>query len=331
MNEKLKEKYQRFLEWQQQPHQVKPLSEEEHDCNTCHTHYKGNYCPRCGQASSISRYSFKKAFLLFLDVWGLGNRGMYHTIRDLFLRPGYMVRDYLSGMQSAYFPPFKMLFLLTALSFLVNTGANIEGRNNIKQQIEEFRQEQKDDFQSGMEVGNEQKTAVATQNAKAKPAVKAEDADDVDDFKDEELVAFFDIVVNVLSDIYEWFKTHAAFGLLVWILFLSTSLYFRFRHCPTIPDMHFSEFFVAMTYALNAATIIMIFINFFCLEGNNTDDLCTAIFTIITLKQLSGYGWWRTIWKYILALLILGAVIILTVVVAILFAVLCLGVGDGMA
>ena len=29
MNEKLKEKYQRFLEWQQQPHQVKPLSEEE--------------------------------------------------------------------------------------------------------------------------------------------------------------------------------------------------------------------------------------------------------------------------------------------------------------
>ena len=57
MNEKLKEKYQRFLEWQQQPHQVKPLSEEEHDCNTCHTHYKGNYCPRCGQASSISRYS----------------------------------------------------------------------------------------------------------------------------------------------------------------------------------------------------------------------------------------------------------------------------------
>ena len=86
-----------------------------------------------------------------------------------------------------------------------------------------------------------------------------------------------------------------------------------------------------MTYALNAATIIMIFINFFCLEGNDTDDLCTAIFTIITLKQLSGYGWWRTIWKYILALLILGAVIILTVVVAILFAVLCLGVGDGMA
>ena len=53
------------------------------------------------------------AFLNFLDVWGLGNRGMFRTIRDLVLRPGYMIRDYLKGMQMAYFPPFNMFFLLT--------------------------------------------------------------------------------------------------------------------------------------------------------------------------------------------------------------------------
>ncbi len=47
--------------------------------------------PPCGQSARIGRYSFRKAALLFLDVWGLGNRGLFRTLRDLLLRPGYMI------------------------------------------------------------------------------------------------------------------------------------------------------------------------------------------------------------------------------------------------
>ena len=108
--EQIKEKYERFKEWQVKPYEVAQFTTEKHECATCHTEFHGNYCPRCGQKSTIGRYSFKTAFLTFLDVWGLGNRGMFRTIRDLLLRPGYMIRDYLSGMQMAYFPPFKMCF-----------------------------------------------------------------------------------------------------------------------------------------------------------------------------------------------------------------------------
>ena len=72
------------------------------------------------------RYSFKKALLLFLDFWGVGNRGMFRSILDLILLPGYMIRDYLRGMQIAYFPPFKMFFLLIALSLVVDSGLNIQ-------------------------------------------------------------------------------------------------------------------------------------------------------------------------------------------------------------
>ena len=131
-----KETYRRFRTWQQQPHQVKPLSEASHVCTTCDTRFEGNYCPRCGQSARIGRYSFKKAFLLFLDVWGLGNRGMFRTLRDLMLRPGYMIRDYLQGMQMAYFPPFKMFFLLVALTLLVENGVNIRGVNRMEQRLE---------------------------------------------------------------------------------------------------------------------------------------------------------------------------------------------------
>lgn len=94
-----KEKYRQFKKWQHQPHQVAPLSEEMHECATCGTHFEGNYCPRCGQSAQIGRYSFKKALLLFLDVWGVGNRGMFRSIRDLLLRPGYMINDYLREWQ----------------------------------------------------------------------------------------------------------------------------------------------------------------------------------------------------------------------------------------
>ena len=134
---KLKDRYSRYREWKQHPHQVAPLSEEQHECGTCGTHYAGNYCPRCGQSARIGRYSFKNAFLLYLDVWGLGNRGMFRSIRDLLLRPGYMIRDYLRGMQMAYFPPFKMFFLLSALSLLIDSGLNIQGINRIEQQKKE--------------------------------------------------------------------------------------------------------------------------------------------------------------------------------------------------
>ena len=43
-----------------------------------------------------------------------------------------MIRDYLRGMQMAYFPPFKMFFLLIALSLVVDSGLNIQGINRSK-------------------------------------------------------------------------------------------------------------------------------------------------------------------------------------------------------
>ena len=125
------EKWNAFCEWQQRPYQVAQKSEEHHCCRTCGEEFQGNYCPRCGQSSKIGRYSFKDALLLFLDVWGMGNRGMFRTLRDLILRPGYMIRDYISGMQMAYFPPFKLFFLLTALTLLVDSGVNLKGENHL--------------------------------------------------------------------------------------------------------------------------------------------------------------------------------------------------------
>ena len=114
-----------FHIWQRRPYEVAPLKQESHVCSSCKTEYTGNYCPRCGQAAGVGRFSFKKALMLFLDVWAIGNRSMLRSLRDLMFRPGFMIRDYLRGMQSAYFPPFKMFFLLAAFSLIAKYGIDL--------------------------------------------------------------------------------------------------------------------------------------------------------------------------------------------------------------
>ena len=125
----LKEKYRQFKEWQKRPRKIAPNTEDEHECYNCHDHFKGNYCPRCGQSEKLGKYSLKTAFYNFLDATGMGERGMFRTIRDLILRPGYLIRDFVNGMQTAYYGPFKMYFLLAAISLLVVHGINIKGEN----------------------------------------------------------------------------------------------------------------------------------------------------------------------------------------------------------
>lgn len=270
MFEELKEKYRRFREWQQQPYQVKPLSEDKHVCTTCGTQYEGNYCPRCGQSSKIGRYSFKNAFLLFLDVWGLGNRGMFRTIRDLILRPGYMIRDYLQGMQMAYFPPFKLFFLLIALSLLIESGLNVKGVNRFEESMEMFDKIEQENTQQVDEVGKQVTSDFLKQTREATI----------------------------------WINNHMTIVLLVLLLLFSGPLYLFFRHCPNLPDMRFSEFFVAIIYFTDMWNIYSIIVAFLGISLYYESFI--PILAIIPLKQLSGYSYWRTIWKTFLALVIFG-------------------------
>ena len=103
------------------------MSNEEHECLNCQEHYTGNYCPRCGQSANTDRFSMKVAAENFAEAYGMGERGMFRTIRDLLLRPGHLILDYLRGKRASYFAPFKMYFLLAAVSLLVTHGLNITG------------------------------------------------------------------------------------------------------------------------------------------------------------------------------------------------------------
>lgn len=285
--EQIKEKYERFKEWQIKPYEVAQLTAEKHECATCHTEFHGNYCPRCGQKSTIGRYSFKTAFLTFLDVWGLGNRGMFRTIRDLLLRPGYMIRDYLSGMQMAYFPPFKMFFLVITLSVLVDSGLNIKMTNTLNNTFTTTTKE---------DVSKEPDQALNDKDSKKKLELK---------------------ILDKIDKCVSWLDNNQTIVQFLLLLVLSGPMYLLFRKNKKIPDIRYSELFIAMVYITNMMTIINIIGGFF-LPGNASVKHLAYALSIIPLTQLFGYSYLKTLFKVVASFAILisaGALLLIIVVI----------------
>ena len=270
-----------FSIWQQTPYKLAEQSEVLHTCQSCGTEFQGNYCPRCGQSSRIGRFSFKTAFMLFLDVWGIGNRGMFHSIRDLLLRPGYMIRDYVEGHQSAYFPPFKMFFILATFSLLLSHGLDLglnEQQSNAANKVEP----------------NE----ITTND---KPVT------------DKTMNTFMNIP-KVLGAFEK--KNPSLFGFMILVL-VSAPLYLFFRRCPAIPDLRYSEHLVALVYTSNMYSIYQILssLNLFGLSG--LIKLLALIMIFVALKQFTGYSQRRLLLYIVLTSIIC---MICVIILAVLFA-----------
>ena len=241
----LNEKISQFREWQKTPRQVAPNTEEEHECLNCHEHYVGRFCPRCGQAATTDRFSMKVAAENFADAYGMGERGMFRTMRDLILRPGYLILDYLRGMRISYYAPFKMFFLLFALSTLVTHGLNIKG------------QALYDDSEASV------------QNLEKEIDEKSGSTADLDDLEiNGEPVKVSDrtkaIVYKIFDKMERFEKRFPSINVLILLMIVSGFLYLFFRHCPKIPDLRYPEFFMALLYIANMYTVYSIVFDFFC-------------------------------------------------------------------
>ena len=270
-----------FRIWQRRPHEVAPLSEATHECASCATVFQGNYCPRCGQSAQIGRFSFTKAFRLFLDVWGIGNRSMTRTIRDLLLRPGYMIRDYLKGMQSAYFPPFKMFFLLTALSLLVDHGFSLNDEG--QQERAEVTSTIFEDYDDNQSLSKDEKVVM------------------------DRVQMAFTKLISTLKMIER--KNQPIFALLMLVLFY-LPLYYFIRKSPVIPDLRYSEFTVALVYISNMTSIYSILGD---LLHSMLFDILWVVMAIVAIRQLSGFSVRKVLWYVILTFLISVLIIVVLI------------------
>jgi hypothetical protein len=244
--------------------------------------------------------------MLYLDVWGLGNRGMFRSIRDLVLRPGYMTRDYLRGMQMAYFPPFKMFFLLCTLSILVDSGMNIQGINRPGVNDSEYKRI----IASGLlstgeglnEFGEKMEKEAEAQNKNKKKTEKYNELEKKIDKASDDSSKLIHIIYQ---SAWDFGKSHTSILVLILLMLYTWPLWLLIRHCPAIPDFRFSECFVAIIYIINMLLVYNIIPLLLCFSPKVEMEynLLTLLLVFIPIKQLSGYSYLNTIWRVVFAVI----------------------------
>lgn len=100
-------------------------------CKNCGSEVAENYCPKCGQKGDTHRFSVKHILHDFFHSFTHVDSGILFLIKELFLRPGTVIREYVEGKRKKYFNPFQYLILsIAAMVFIMvkfDLGALIMG------------------------------------------------------------------------------------------------------------------------------------------------------------------------------------------------------------
>jgi uncharacterized membrane protein len=268
-----------------------------------------------------------------------------------------MARDYLKGMQMAYFPPFKMLFLLTTLSVIVAHGLNIKLQVNHDEEEEVVKifgdiEDDNADLRhtdSVAVLGKETpqadtaKTPSATAAAKVAAVAEAKAKGDSTLKRAKDKVAqasetakaekekkastvivknergfVAPVFAEFTNNLYDKRKTFPNIFSLLELFFMSGFFYLFFRKMKTIDNIRFSEFFIANVYFSNMKTIVSIVFSFFCINNNAFASLLPIVMEVVAFKQLSGYRMKSTISR-LLGAAILAIVVIVLLIILYLF------------
>lgn len=83
-------------------------------CKNCEHVFEGNFCNYCGQ--SADTHPINLHFLWHDIQHGLMHidKGIFYTIKELFIRPGHSIRDFINGKRVKHFKPISLVIVLAA-------------------------------------------------------------------------------------------------------------------------------------------------------------------------------------------------------------------------
>ncbi|MFN8277200.1 MAG: DUF3667 domain-containing protein [Chitinophagales bacterium] len=99
-------------------------------CKNCQSPVNGNYCAQCGQAADTHDIN---AHFLWHDIQhGLFHfdSGIFYTLKELMIRPGNAIREFIEGKRVRHFKPISFLVIIAGLyGFLAHwqhVGSHVE-------------------------------------------------------------------------------------------------------------------------------------------------------------------------------------------------------------
>lgn len=79
-------------------------------------------CPGCGQKTSIHRFTIPHFLHEFLHAFTHADRGAFVLLKELAIRPGVVLQEYIvEGKRKKYFNPFTLLLIILGFSVFMNS------------------------------------------------------------------------------------------------------------------------------------------------------------------------------------------------------------------
>ncbi len=94
------------------------------NCKNCGHNVEEEFCGFCGQNSNVGRIDYSNFIREITESVFQVNKGFFYTIRELFIRPGKSIRDFLSGKRRNHFKPIAFVLLLSTLYYLISQLTN---------------------------------------------------------------------------------------------------------------------------------------------------------------------------------------------------------------
>ena len=259
----IKTAYQKFRRWQLNPFDHEFTSRQTNHCCNCGHDFVGNYCPYCSQKSGLGRITWHSVWHSIAEVWGMHSRSLPFTLLQLFLRPGYVISDYINGKRQVSFPPIKMLVLLGVLGVIVDflTGAIY-----------------------GMVYSNGEKMNYVI---------------DVFNWLNVHLRGIFPPPGDYLSRVLQWLNTHPDVFSLILLSFLIIPVYCIFRFAPRNPRHTLPQGFFIQVFS--TAIFLMMNMLYDTTSMGWLVVGLSSVLIFFTYKQLFGYGTWGTLWRLVMA------------------------------
>ena len=256
-------------------------------CLNCGHTYKGLFCPRCGQKAKTKRLQFVELFKNSIAPFVGGDSKVLNTCRDLFIRPGYMVCNYLMGKRIRYYNPLQFFVYLVTTYAIISYVLGVS--TSIFDDLAELDFDWGDKVESYASVGYLMKFAKALYTNK--------------------LYGTFFLSLMAVLPYRMLFRTKIE------------------RPDGAMLPLNLTEqFYTQMFHSCLQMMISIILLPFCLIEGakdtvQNVYQITGLVYVVIIYKQLLGIGWVKStlhnIWAIILTMLLLLVLIIMVLIVAV--------------
>ncbi|KAA9038378.1 DUF3667 domain-containing protein [Ginsengibacter hankyongi] len=89
-------------------------------CLNCGHHFKGNYCPNCGQKATVERITATSLMADVLHVFTHLEKGFLFTTWSFLIKPGISSINYISGKRKQFQTPVSYFLIWTGLYIVLH-------------------------------------------------------------------------------------------------------------------------------------------------------------------------------------------------------------------